>query len=168
MEKLLLNDYPSSFGLTRAHVNLSAELETGVFELYDNKACVQCNHLCGNKAIFKVCSEIPVTSVDIESYFEQFHDTRADVSGSRCDKLLYDSLDIRVVFVEMSCKEVATERHLKTLSNKRAKAYEQLRNSIDKLRSVSALQEAIDAYKCRSAIFAYRQNDAKPYIPAGI
>lgn len=159
MVQLLKEDYPNWFGLTRGHISVSVECKDGDFELYDDKACTQCNHQCRDKAILKISSEIDVTEIDIDEYFNQFQNTRADISGGRCDKFLYDDLDCRIAFVEMTCKEVTEERHLNLLSNKRAKAYEQLRNTIDKLMSVTAIKDRVNSFKVRSAVFAYRQND---------
>ena len=159
MEQLLCTDYPQAFGLTRRTILISKITKFDIFDVCDAKACHQCPHECQNKGILKVFSDIDVTELDIEEYFKQFQNTRADVSGSRCDKLMYDNQGRRIAFVELTCKEVTEERNLLSLDSKRTKAYEQLKNSIDKLKSTSSINARIDSFSVKSAIFAYRQND---------
>lgn len=165
MERLLRSEYHKFYGLTRNHVNLLIDTKIGKFLLFDKKACESCHSPCLARGIMYINSRIPVKQINIEDYFQQFQNTKADVSGKRCDELLYDEDSHRIVFLEMSCKAVGSQHDIRTLEGKRETAYEQLDNSIKKLQEVPKIAEKIKMFAEKSALFAYRITERASSIP---
>lgn len=86
--------------------------------------------------------------------------------GKRCDGILYDEVNGHVVFNELTTcmKEDSLDKPCdkKNDSGKRAKAYEQLRNSINVVIAVKEICTFLSCYKKKVALFSYRSFDPSP------
>lgn len=157
MESLLRNNYHRYFGLQRATVSLESSIVSGDVSLKDNTACRQCRDVCEEAAVFKMSSKVDVLMVNVEKYFEQFNGTRAAILGPRCDALLCDKDQDRIMFLEMTCKRVLVEKDNQTLDTKRQNARNQLSNSRKQFMKVPEIAEFIEGFKQKTEVFAYRK-----------
>lgn len=142
---------------------------SGESVFYDNRACAGCNErktgICTKEEILKVSHKSPLTKVDLEKFFNQFEGRVLSSLKDKCDLLLYDSeKKRRIAFCELTCSQ---RRYVEPYDDtagshpgKRAKAWKQLKSSIDKLATVPDIASAMDRYGHKSAIFAVRYKDS--------
>lgn len=167
MKDLLKNKFASSFGLTR-NVEVDSRLNENISCFRDEIACADCNKKtndsfsrCIEKYVFNVDfgDTNDVNIVELEKYFKQFSNVPRISSGNKCDLMLYN--DSKCAFVELSCMNAMyiEDRDGGEKPGKRTKAYQQLSNSIEKLRCCPDIAEKLESYKIKHAIFAYREKD---------
>ena len=97
--------------------------------------------------------------INLEKYFQQFANHKQIALGGNCDLLLY-SQD-KVAFIDLTCmRPEFLEAHLvdgKLKKGKRAIAYSQLLDSINKLSVVPNISDALQGRAEKVAILALRK-----------
>ena len=150
------------------NVNLdSTSCSSGISLFHDVKACSDCKarriDICETAEVLKIGHKCVIVKVELEKFFTQFDGTALSSLKCRCDLLLYDRINHRIAFCELSCSKSKyiepydTEKG--SNKGKRAKAYEQLKSSIEKFADVPDIKSMMDVYPNKTALFAVRRKD---------
>lgn len=167
---LLTSIYPKEKGyIPTTPLSYSETTHTNNFVLTDKKSCVPAKnkHLpkcdtCEEDVLY-VDTNTPVNVLDFEAFVKQFDKTKAEFKGNRCDILLYDiNEDIerpRIVFCELTCTNALYVESNNGIyaDGKRARAYKQIKNSIEDLLNVFLLGETILNYPSKIGLFGWRE-----------
>lgn len=171
MQQTITEFFPAGYGSTK-HVTVEAIEKAGSFSLFDKITCEQavqqeanlkktiCIANC-NQEVAKFKSGSTTYIINHEEYIGNFK-IPAIARGGRCDSLIYN--DQTIAFVEMTCSaESAIEDMTKVdgafKPGKRAVAYNQLEQSISRMRFVPQINNKIDSFANRLAIFACRMKN---------
>lgn len=120
--------------------------------------CVECS-----EDVLYINTAKPIHELDFDAYTRQFDDTIAEFKGDRCDYLLYDENENmarpQIVFCELTCMEskYVEPNTGHNPEGKRAKAYKQIKNSIENLLSIFLLNTAILTYPSKIGLFGWRE-----------
>lgn len=166
MEHLLTVRYPHDMGYyPKEPLAYPKVTYMAPFVLTDAKACSQCkqNHAefggCDEQMLF-VDTQTPVTVLNFEAFKQQMDGTPAGV-GSRCDYLIYDEYEHRhrIAFCDLTCsaREYVEPNDGRYPEGKRAKAYSQMKLSLEALLRVEMLSIAIMTYPSKVALFGWRE-----------
>lgn len=161
--------YKSFYSIGRNVSVETSELAPKRAVCHDKKACQECVSAgvreCDVEANLIVRHGVPVKAVNIEAFFSQFGDTMKASLKDRCDLMLYDDVQHKIAFCDMTC---SMEKYIQPFDNtsghhegKRAKAYQQMKESINKLAAVPELNSAMSSYSYRRAVFAVRLKAGK-------
>lgn len=163
----LKKDYSSHFGLEWKEETMQVRREQrpkGKFEIRDGQPQIV-QYTGQGVSVINNNSEIDVEIIDFEYYINIFHDTAAGM-GRKCGFIInpiagYDF----IIFNELTASE---KRYIMPFTSpetgeekegKLAYAKKQLEISIEKFYSVN---DFIDNYKKKVALFSYRLTDGKP------
>ncbi len=160
MKKVLLENYSSFYKSTKTNVDIDVKEYSADFYLFDKKSCdtqrkEKCSS-CDTSYILEVKSNAKVYYIAIEEFIKQFGDTNAG-KGKRCDCLLYED-NQKIVFVELSCLEEKYVLDNEKGSGKRAKAYNQLDETVRKLQNVPEIMSKMNSYYEKYCLFAWRNS----------
>ncbi len=145
-----------------------SRIAPGTSAFYDNKACSECEaqrrRVCGAKEVLRLLNHnCHIFKVELEKFFNQFDGLTLSSLKDKCDLMLYDQDKNHLAFCELTCTQ---SKYLEPYDNskgrhegKRAKAYKQLKSSIDKLATVPNIASAMNEYNNRTALFAVRCKD---------
>lgn len=129
----------------------------GRFGLADEISCRDCSSLtryfyvsCTDRIVLRVISNYDVHVVNLEKVFQSSGNEDL-MRGGCCDYLLYS--DTRLVLADLSCSRP------NYVEKKRATAYRQTSDSIDKLRLFHDLAEQIERFERRDAMLAVRKKE---------
>lgn len=148
-------------------IKVPEECKRGLFALADDKSCQEAakyeqkvgTSLCPlncEKKMINIQADIPVKVLDIESVFSQFKTGKLS-QGKRCDMLIHSSNTI--AFIELTCTKKEYLEEGKTSPGKRAIAYEQLQETIEKLQFVPNIREKICSFSHKMAVFGYKSKE---------
>ena len=165
IKDLLQNHYPNHIGHKgRNPVIYPYSILTSDFLLGDNKACVDqkcievknCDHM-----VINVKTNTPVAVLEFEVFVNQFGTTMNSMKGDRCDFMLYDPTEAKSRFIlcELTCGNVQyiepnTGRYPE---GKRARAYSQIKNSLEHLLTIPVLDHNILTYASHQGVFGWRE-----------
>lgn len=142
------------------------------FVLSDSKSCLEAKKLSLSKCV-NCCKDVIHIDVDaffavhvlnFEQFVNQFNGTSIEFKGKRCDYLLYDINENmqfpQIVFCELTCMDAQhIEKETQIYDGgKRAYAYEQIKNSIEKLLEVPNLKRTILDYPSKIGLFGWRES----------
>lgn len=176
LRELLLQTLPQAYGLHREHIDLKTVELTGDVSLRDTERCAKCvtkeNHPCDEQNLRMSIGTASVTLVDYESYIMQFNGTRLG-NGKKCDYMLVDDSgsNYKVAFCDLTCSLEDTvepnEGRKKLPEGKRAKAMEQLKESVRRLVGQESTKTYLEGFRHRHCIFGWREPFVgnKPIIP---
>lgn len=129
----------------------------GRFGLADEISCRDCSSLtryfyvsCTDRIVLRVISNYDVHVVNLEKVFQSSGNEDL-MQGGCCDYLLYS--DNRLVLADLSCSRP------NYVEKKRATAYRQTSDSIDKLRLFHDMAEKIECFERRDAMLAVRKKE---------
>jgi len=154
----LLEQYLLKLSGGRKPISIPYESYSREFGLSDQKSCEDCKkntryfyNSCDTDKYFVSLhkSNVCVKSICLEDIFQKTGKIPELQKGGCCDLLLYS--DNKVALVEMTCGRQ------KYVGGKRAKAYQQLRDSVCKLRKSDAISKKLDSYDERLALFSFRK-----------
>lgn len=135
----------------------------GISSFRDMKACSDCQNDCDSKEVLKVAHSCDIVKVELEKFFSQFDGAKLSSLKDKCDIMLYDNIGHHITFCELSC---SNSKYIEPFENakgsqpgKRAKAYKQLKFSIEKLAAVPGIESMMDGYAQKTALFAVRRKD---------
>ncbi len=166
---LLTNTYPQEKGYHSGSLAYPEIVYSDNFVLTDKKSCVPAKKLHLSKCdkceedVLCVDIETPIHVLDFEAFMKQFDKSKAAFKGKRCDFMLYDINEglerPRIVFCELSCINALYVEPNNGIyaDGKRARAYKQIKNSIENLLDVSSLKEAILNYPSKVGLFGWRE-----------
>lgn len=132
--------------------------KVGDWGLTDDKSCSDCaSHSgyfyssCKDRLVMKLHSEEDVNVIHLETVFQNAANLRA---GGCCDYLLYDA--DKIALCELTCTR---PEYLGAGNNggKRAKAYSQLSDSVNKLNGVNGIAKKLSGFQTREAVFAVKK-----------
>lgn len=165
---LLTNTYPQERGyIPSVPLSYPEIIHTNNFVLTDKKSCkpAKDKHMpkcdtCKEDVLY-VDTNTPVHVLEFETFVKQFDKTKAEFKGNRCDVLLYDINEgiecPRIVFCELTCSNALYVEPKGNLDGKRARAYQQIKNSIENLLDVFLLGETILNYPSKVGLFGWRE-----------
>lgn len=160
--------YKEHYGGTRKVIVEKSLLDAGISSFRDSKACSECKQqgkdCCETEENLRISHNCSITKVELEKFFTQFDGTSRSSLKDKCDILLFDDKGHRIAFCEMTCSQ---NKYIEPYDNskghqvgKRAKAYQQLKSSIDKLAKVPDIASSMNRYDHRTALFAVRHKDS--------
>ena len=146
-------------------VHINEDVRSGIFTLNDDIACDKCkNSACNKENLIINSGDALIHIIDFEKYVAQFAGTAAELTGGRCDYLLYDEdreeTPSKIALCDLTCSET---KHIepnngKYPEGKRAKAFNQMRNSLEcLLESEQLLRLSILSKSIRQLIFGWRE-----------
>lgn len=163
--------FPKHYGIDHP-VDVPIIAYEGDFSLGDSIACGRCfseQKLDCNQKNLKVSATCRVNVIEYESYINSMPHRKAlhDQNGKRCDVVMYDDGNGKIVFADMTCSEpkyVEPYWHQEQKKpGKRAEVYEKLKQSIAKVKAVDADFRVLDSFAKRIALFACREkNNQQP------
>ncbi len=134
-------------------LSVAEDCREGDWGLTDKRSCADCsthsNYFyisCDDKIVLKLHSGAPVRAIRLEEVFQTSPELSA---GGCCDYLLYDG--DKVALCELTCSR---PEHV---GGKRARAYAQLSDSIDKLGKIGGVGEKVGKLEVKDAVFAARR-----------
>lgn len=166
---VLLNHYPNYIGYKGKNpVIYPCFIKASDFLLGDDKACVnqKCVDLvkCNHKVI-TINTTTPVAVLEFEVFVNQFRNTADAMKGDRCDFMLYDPTEAksRIALCELTCCdtkyiELNTGRYPE---GKRARAYNQIKNSLEHLLAIPVLDQNILTYASHYGVFGWRERSER-------
>ena len=166
MKELLERDFATSYGLNR-QVKVEAETKSDSFGETDGKACNDCVlekfKGCKEKVVSWHHSDTSVEIIQLENFFRQFGNKPEIAGRGCCDRLMCTSKQI--VVMDMTC---CYSKYLDThtidgsdVIGKREKAYQQMAESIEKLKHCQSIDQELNSYKQRIALFAFRKKNTE-------
>lgn len=177
IDNLLKRLYPIQCGVARDRldrIDVDIEVAAGSVNLNDSKACDECLRLRPyRKACDKVNLRLDTSGatleiVDFEGDANQLDNTPASLR-ERCDYILVDgtSRHDKIAFCDLSCSE---EKYVSPNNGayplgKRAKAFEQMKRSLERLLQEPMLAQYILTFPNKVCIFGWRDytsTNAKP------
>lgn len=174
IDTLLGRLYPELYNIDPNRVNVYIEVCDGIVDLNDPKACANClrirpNRFACDKVNFRFdTSGIPVKIVNFEQYANQFDNTPAAMKD-RCDYIMVEGTSghDKIIFCDLTCSE---EKYVnpndgKYSLGKRAKAFEQMKRSLERLLQESLTKQYILTFPEKVCLFGWRDYmvpDAKP------
>lgn len=171
LENLFLNVLPVYYGWTKKVDTIATMWHIGAFVFHDEKACNQCvvkGNECNSHEVAKYESENEVCSVDIEAYLDVYARSYKLVRGVRCDFLHFDMNNEKFVLNELTCsrkKFVEPYTNSKGVKEgKREHARRQMENVACILCNVPELNECIQGFKQRVALFSWRNRSKEETI----
>lgn len=170
LQRLLLERYPQEKGYTPT-VGLAypKDVYTANFVLTDNKSCLPAKQkglikcLSCTEDVLYIDTHSCVHALNFDKFAQQFDGTKATFKGDRCDYLLYNNNEDmerpQIVFCELTCmaSQYVEPNFGLYPAGKRAKAYRQIKNSIENLLSVCLLDTAILNYPSKIGLFGWRE-----------
>lgn len=168
IEHILTQSYPRQNGFpSTKQVAYPVSIYTSDFGITDSKSCnaAQKNsrHKCNacNKIVLNIDTTQPVKALRFDEYATQFDGTSAAIKGNRCDYLLYDDFQnpSRLVLCELTCSEAQyVEPNEGNYSEgKRARAYKQIKDSIENLLNIFILDVRILTTTSKIGLFGWRE-----------
>lgn len=165
IKDILLQQYPSHVGYkARKPINYPCTIQNSDFSLYDTKACE--SQRCPNEGscdhkVMNVKTHTPVAALAFEMFVNQFGENNDTIKGGRCDYMLYDPTQAKstIAFCELTCCDTEyIEPNLgRYPEGKRARAYSQVKNSLEHLLEVPVLDQNILIYAARLCVFGWRE-----------
>ncbi len=137
---------------------------SGVFSLKDDKACGQCipffSRNCGNET-FLIHTNSDIHCLDIETFLNGFK----NVSGDRCDRLLYDERKCMLLDLYCGMSEYLDphKRSRTVVAGKKEKARNQIEKTIERLYSVQDIADHLDRMEEKTSVFGYRSKDEEMF-----
>lgn len=165
MEDLLTHLYPREKGyLPVKPIEFPVKIFNGDFSLNDSKTCSDCTskdpeYVSCNQHILEISAHKDVHVLNFEQFINQFDGTPAAMTGDRCDYILYDEQKIAFCDVSCSSRKWVEPNEGKYPQGKRAKVYDQMKNSLNALLSVTLLDSRILSFTFKDAIFGWRERD---------
>lgn len=169
MIKHLQDDFIHHFELTGKNYQVPFSILNGHCILYDPCSCDPCiakgKRQCDEasfKQIFILETKGDIYCVNIEKFFNQFVGTKAD-SQSKCDLMLYGGA--KVSFLDMYCGQekfvfpydtTHKDGRVEHKTGKLATVRKQITSTINKLCEVPIIEEALQLFKDKEGLFAYR------------
>lgn len=166
--------YPSLYNVDSSKIKVDIDVVDGNVELNDPKACATClrlrpNRLACDKVNLRLdTSGVPVKIVDFEKYANQFDNTSAAMKD-RCDYIILDGTSghDKIAFCDLTCSD---EKYVnpnkgKYPLGKRAKAFEQMKRSLERLLQEPMLAQYILTFPEKLCLFGWRDHtvaDVKP------
>lgn len=152
----LIHDLLSGIGT----IDLEEDVFSGYFNLTDSKSCNNCINYFSRGCNLVVVNIETGEDIHVINLEKIILDAKKEslITGGLCDCLLYS--DNKITLAEFTCcLPEYLENHTvngEKNSGKRAKAYNQICNTIGKLRTFERINTKIDSYSSRVALFAYR------------
>lgn len=165
MEYLLTHLYPREKGYTTdRQIAFPVRIFKEDFSLNDNKVCFECRSKDSmfadcNQRVLEISAHKEVHVLNFEQFINQFDGTPAAIIGDRCDYILYDEQKIAFCDVSCSSRKWVEPNNGKYPQGKRAKVYEQMKNSLNTLLTVTLLDTKILSFTFKDAIFGWRERD---------
>jgi len=170
LQRLLLERYPQEKGYAPS-VDLAypEDVYTTSFVLTDKNSCLPAKQSgltkCSDCAedVLYIDIHSCVHALNFDKFAQQFDGTKASFKGDKCDYLLYnineDMERPQIVFCELTCMASQYVEPNSGLypAGKRAKAYKQIKNTIENLLSVSILDTTILNYPSKMGLFGWRE-----------
>lgn len=170
IETILRDYYARGRGFDVSRVQLGIRQMTGLFALSDSKACQACHRLPArqdrtecNEEVLKVnSSDTIVDVVNFEEFLSQFEKVPTSV---RCDFLIADHgmSNRKIIFCDLTCSEAKYVEDNSSIrnGNKRAKAFQQMKRSIETLMDETNSNHSLIAvnlltYAEKVCLFAWR------------
>lgn len=169
MIDFFLDKYKQYFKLTGTKYCLHYFTLNGRCVFSDPKSCDPCigkgKRLCDEssfKQIFLIETDGDIICVNIEDFMNQFVGTKAD-SQSKCDLMLYG--ETKVTFLDMYCGQekfvlpydtTHTNGRVEHKIGKLATVRNQIISTINKLCEVPKIEQALQSFKDKEGLFAYR------------
>lgn len=170
MKHLLTVRYPHDKNCYQKNLSYPVRQEYGLFTLHDAIACQICKSHFVEKinctsAVLTIHANNPVDVLCFERFISQFDGTSAEIKD-RCDYLLYDhdAQKQKIAFCELTCSEskyLEPNASNKQPEGKRAKAYSQMKTSLEALLTVSMLCVHILTRPKKYAIFGWRERNVQ-------
>lgn len=174
IETLLGKLYPELYNVDLSKIKVDIKVSDGNVELNDSKACANClklrpNRLACDKVNLRLdTSGILVKIVDFEKYANQFDNTSAAMKD-RCDYMIVDGTcgHDKIAFCDLTCSEekYVNPNNGKYPLGKRAKAFMQMKCSLERLLQESLIGHYILTFPEKVCLFGWRDYavpDVKP------
>ncbi len=149
-----------AFSTYNPNIEVLEDIKDGDFGLTDTKSCNDClnntryfTESCDDKIVLNIHNEEEVRVICLEKVFQDCTNTEA-AEGGCCDYLLYSNRKIAVTDLTCSRPEFITQG---TKGGKRAIAYQQMSDSIEKLKKFDSIADRINQMDSKVAIFALRK-----------
>lgn len=130
-------------------LNLTENVRTGSFSLYDNHACCRCHFVCESdpaaREQMKIESRQPIHIIRMDEVFSYVKEEMGEV----CDYLLEGNSFVSIV--EMTCSTVDY------VKEKRQKARRQLYNTLTHLMTSPVVKEHIERHVSRYVVFSWKE-----------
>lgn len=165
IKKILQDHYPNYIGYEgRNPVFYPCSTKVSDFSLVDDKACIDqgcvedenCNHI-----VITIKTTTPVAVLEFETFVNQFGNTADAMKGDRCDFMLYDPTEAksRIALCELTCGDAKyIEPNMgRYPEGKRARAYSQIKNSLEHLLIIPVLDQNILTYTSHYGVFGWRE-----------
>lgn len=167
IKDILLKYYPNQIGYTaKTLVSYPCSIKKTDFSLGDPNACMKCALLNNcDQIVMNVKTDAPVAVLEFETFVNQFGDKSDTINGERCDYLLYDPSEAKskIAFCELTCSDgkFVEPNNGRYPDGKRARAYNQIKNSLEHLLSVPVLNVNILTYPSTSryGVFGWRERN---------
>lgn len=170
MRHLLTVRYPQDKGCYREGIVFPMEQKVGQFSLHDERPCHDCKIRFPEKAgcnevVLTITTTIPVDVLNFEQFASQFDNTAGELKD-RCDFLLYDHSENsrKIAFCELTCSEsryVEPNVSSKYPGGKRAKAFSQMKASLEALLAIDLLNTHILTFQNKVAVFGWRERNTE-------
>lgn len=149
-----------AFSTYNPNIRVSEDVKDSDFGLTDTKSCNDCwnntryfAESCDDKTVLNIHNTEKVRVICLEKVFQDCTNTEAALGGC-CDYLLYSNHKIAVTDLTCSRPEFITQG---TKGGKRATAYQQMSDSIEKLQKFDSIADRINQMDSKVAIFAIRK-----------
>lgn len=163
--KDLLEKHMSMLYDNKGTIHLMNEITvSGAFSLKDDKACGQCipffSRNCGNET-FLIHTNSDIHCLDIETFLNGFK----NVSGDRCDRLLYDERKCMLLDLYCGMSEYLDphKKEKKVVTGKKEKARNQIEKTIERLCSVHDIEDYLNGMSEKVGVFGYRSKDEEMF-----
>ncbi len=165
INELLGRLYPMLYSVDPNRIKVDIEVCEGIVDLNDSKACDECLKLrphrksCDKVNLRLDTSKFVVEIVDFEKYANQFDNTSASMKD-RCDYIMIDRVPRheKIAFCDLTCSE---EKYVNPNNGayplgKRAKAFEQMKRSLERLLQEPMLAQYILTFPEKVCLFGWR------------
>lgn len=165
IETLLGTLYPNLYDVDSTRIRIHIDILEGIVNLNDPKACDEClksrplRGECDKVNLRLDTSGIQVKIIDFEKYANQFDNTSAALN-ERCDYILVDGTSghDKIAFCDLTCSEekYVNPNKEKNTIGKRAKAFAQMKRSLECLLKESMLAQYILTFPKKVCLFGWR------------